>query len=116
VITCATRSKDGGLFLVPESKQAVHTLVNAWSTWGPSVFPGARITSPAVYSHIQLDDISHAAAPELKDLAAELMERYLDLGPVLGSPLLYYFAEFSPAVTCGPQIRTWVLVNPPGRP
>ncbi|KAJ7457330.1 hypothetical protein FB451DRAFT_1183233 [Mycena latifolia] len=35
-ITCASRSKDGGLFLVPDSKEAVLTLGNAWATWSPA--------------------------------------------------------------------------------
>ncbi|KAJ7162463.1 hypothetical protein C8R46DRAFT_1037663 [Mycena filopes] len=54
-ITCASRAKDGGIFLVPESKECVKTLVASWPAWGPSVFPGARIIPPATYSHIQLD-------------------------------------------------------------
>ncbi|KAJ7822150.1 hypothetical protein B0H13DRAFT_2376775 [Mycena leptocephala] len=87
VITCATRSRDGGLFLVPESKEAVRTLVDAWSTWGPSILPGARIIPPAVYSHIQVDGIFHAAVNNLDDLKTELHERYPELGPVVGSPV-----------------------------
>ncbi|KAJ7857818.1 hypothetical protein B0H14DRAFT_2578180 [Mycena olivaceomarginata] len=62
-ITCATRTKDGGLFLVPESKEAVKTLVGAWPRWGPEVFPGARVIPPSIHSHIQIDGIPHAAAP-----------------------------------------------------
>lgn len=85
-ITCASRSKDGGLFLVPESREAVSVLEKAWLLWGPKIFPGARIIPPAVYSHIQLDGIPYAAAPELKALASEIEERYPNLGPVVGTP------------------------------
>ncbi|KAJ7466074.1 hypothetical protein FB451DRAFT_1178905 [Mycena latifolia] len=46
-VACASRSKDGGLFLVPDSKEAVLALANAWSTWGPELFPGSRIVPPA---------------------------------------------------------------------
>ncbi|KAJ7480905.1 hypothetical protein FB451DRAFT_1447020, partial [Mycena latifolia] len=35
-IVCASRSKDGGLFLVPDSKEAALHLEKAWSTWGPA--------------------------------------------------------------------------------
>ncbi|KAJ7869442.1 hypothetical protein B0H14DRAFT_3440631 [Mycena olivaceomarginata] len=47
-ITYASRSKDGGLFLLPESKEATSVLVKAWSTWSSGVFPGARIVPPAI--------------------------------------------------------------------
>ncbi|KAJ6455325.1 Endonuclease/exonuclease/phosphatase [Mycena vitilis] len=60
-VACASRTKDGGLFLVPESKEATSTLVKEWVRWGPDIFPGARIIPPAIYSHIQLDGIPHAA-------------------------------------------------------
>ncbi|KAJ7693274.1 hypothetical protein B0H16DRAFT_1751593 [Mycena metata] len=75
-IVCASRTKDGGIFLVPESKETTKLLVESWSRWGPVRFPGDRIIPPAVYSHIQLDGIPHAAAPALDALTAELMERY----------------------------------------
>ncbi|KAJ6505701.1 hypothetical protein C8R47DRAFT_1243578 [Mycena vitilis] len=84
-ITAASRTKDGGLFLVPDSVDCVKSLISSWSDWGPTVFPGSRIVPPAVYSHIQLDGIPHAAAPDLTRLASELMERYPELGPVVGT-------------------------------
>ncbi|KAJ7089131.1 hypothetical protein C8R44DRAFT_892507 [Mycena epipterygia] len=86
-ITCASRSKNGDLFLVPESKAATLTLEEAWLSWGPVLFPGSRIVPPAVYSHIQLDGIPFVAAPELAELAKELTERYPELGPVVGEPI-----------------------------
>ncbi|KAJ7731748.1 hypothetical protein B0H16DRAFT_1772486 [Mycena metata] len=85
-ITCALRTKDGGIFLVSESKEAVQSLVDSWMCWGPVSFPGARIVLLATYSHIQLDGILHAAAPDVNILAKEFSERYPELGPVVGSP------------------------------
>ncbi|KAJ7749223.1 hypothetical protein B0H16DRAFT_1847430 [Mycena metata] len=86
-IICASRTKDGIIFLAPECKETVKLLVESWARWGPVGFPGARIVPPAVYSHIQLNSIPHAAAPDLDALAAELMERYPQLGVVVGSPV-----------------------------
>ncbi|KAJ6567491.1 hypothetical protein B0H10DRAFT_2358205, partial [Mycena sp. CBHHK59/15] len=85
-VACASRAKDGSLFLVSESKEAVKILTDSWSNWGNTVFPGTRIVPPEVYSHIQLDGIPHAAAPDLNILATELVERYPELGPVVGTP------------------------------
>ncbi|KAJ7162472.1 hypothetical protein C8R46DRAFT_1037674 [Mycena filopes] len=109
-VACASRTKDGGLFLVPESKDAVKSLVSSWPNWGPTVFPGARIVPPAVYSHIQLDGIIHAAAPDLDSLAKELTDRYPELGPVVGSPVWVNKppseAQISATLSAGGKPRT----------
>jgi hypothetical protein len=109
-ILCASRSKDGGLFLVPGSKEAVILLGKEWDRWGPSVLPGARIIPPAVYSHIQIDGIPHAAAPDLEALAKELSERYPELGPVVGKPTWVNAppsdAQISATLAAGKKPRT----------
>ncbi|KAJ7831925.1 hypothetical protein B0H14DRAFT_2592351 [Mycena olivaceomarginata] len=70
-----------------DSKEAVIVLEKAWSSWGPSIFPGSRIVPPATHSHIQVDGIPHAAVSDLKDLKNEFMERYPELGQVVGIPI-----------------------------
>jgi hypothetical protein len=109
-IVCASRSKDGGLFLVPGSKEAVVVLVKEWERWGTSVLPGTRIVPPAIYSHIQVDGIPHAAAPDLEVLAKELAERYPELGPVVGRPVWVNLppseAQVSAALAAGKKPRT----------
>ncbi|KAJ7058634.1 hypothetical protein C8F01DRAFT_1255783 [Mycena amicta] len=86
-IACVSRTKDGGLFLVPDAAECAKILTSSWSNWGPTLFPTACIIPPSVHSHIQLDGIVHAAAPNLEEIALELNERYPQLGPVVGLPV-----------------------------
>ncbi|KAJ7828833.1 hypothetical protein B0H14DRAFT_2594414 [Mycena olivaceomarginata] len=76
-IVCTSRSKDGGLFLIPEFKDAVVILDKAWS----------RCIPPATHSHLQADSVPRAAVPDFKDLKNEFMEPYPELGQVVrGKP------------------------------
>ncbi|KAJ7930244.1 hypothetical protein B0H13DRAFT_2309713 [Mycena leptocephala] len=58
LIKYASRLNASGIFLVPESKEAVAILEKNWAQWGHVAFPGSRIAPPAVHCHIQVDGIS----------------------------------------------------------
>ncbi|KAJ7930162.1 hypothetical protein B0H13DRAFT_1858992 [Mycena leptocephala] len=53
LIKYASRLNASGIFLVPESKEAVAILEKKWAQWGHVAFPGSRIAPPAVHCHIQ---------------------------------------------------------------
>ncbi|KAF8146699.1 hypothetical protein K438DRAFT_1990395 [Mycena galopus ATCC 62051] len=88
----------------------VATLTKAWQQWGPIAFPGTHIVPPATYSHIQVNRIPHAAAPDLNSLAKELMERHPELGQVVGTPVWVNpppsEAQISATVASGRKPRT----------
>ncbi|KAJ6485603.1 hypothetical protein C8R45DRAFT_930708 [Mycena sanguinolenta] len=114
------------LFLVPETKEGVMELTNSLAKWVPAIFPGAKIIPPAVYSHIQIDGIPHAAVPDLAALARELEECHPELGPVVGTPTWVNKppsdAQTSATIAAGKKPRTAGLIfdsrgswDPPSR-
>ncbi|KAJ7141493.1 hypothetical protein C8R44DRAFT_727077 [Mycena epipterygia] len=80
-IVYASHLNSSSIFLVPESKDAATTFIQNWDLWGPIIFPGARITPPAVHCHLQIDGIPFAVAGNLDKLAREFEARNPHLGP-----------------------------------
>jgi hypothetical protein len=50
------------LFVVPDAKDGVRALTEAWTNWGPRIFPGGRIVPPTTHCFIQVDGVAFASA------------------------------------------------------
>ncbi|KAJ7284336.1 hypothetical protein C8J57DRAFT_1497266 [Mycena rebaudengoi] len=86
-VSYTQRQSASGLFVVPDAKEGVHSLTEAWASWGPRVFPGGRIVPPTTHCYVQVDGVPFAAAGSLEELKADFEERNADLGVTVGMPL-----------------------------
>ncbi|KAK7012423.1 hypothetical protein R3P38DRAFT_2404619, partial [Favolaschia claudopus] len=82
----AQKQNASSIFLVPESAADTQLLSKAWTRWGPSIFPGARIAPVALHSHIQVNGILFRDVTDMNQLKREFEVRNPDLGPVTGLP------------------------------
>ncbi|KAK7007161.1 hypothetical protein R3P38DRAFT_2793033 [Favolaschia claudopus] len=67
----AQKQNASSIFLVPESAADTQLLSKAWTRWGPSIFPGARIAPVALHSHIQVNGILFRDVTDMNQLKRE---------------------------------------------